>query len=104
MPVCREYPNEMDGVTYVCECSRKELVDEIDDCLRDCRDGYVWDDFYAWVEYFDGSYFYIEDGYPQDGRFVKINIKGIIIDEFDAEYRVYGDYRMYDGNMNIELV
>lgn len=92
------------GQTIVEECSRKELIGEIDECLRDFRDGYVWDDFYAWVEYLDGSYFCIEDGYPQDGRFLKTNIKGIIIDEFGAEYRVYGDYRMYDDNMNIELV
>lgn len=92
------------GMTIVEECSRRELVDEIDECLRDFRDGYIWDDFYAWVEYVDGSHFYIEDGCPEDGRFLKINIKGILIDEFGATYRVYGGYRMYDDNMNIELV
>lgn len=92
------------GLMTVEECSRRELVEEIDDCLRDFRDGYIWDDFYAWVEYSDGSYFSIEDGYPQSGRFLKINIKGIIIDEFGVCYRVYGNYRMYDDNMNIELV
>lgn len=92
------------GRTIVEECSRRELVDEIGECLRDFRDGYVWDDFYAWVEYTDGSYFNIEDGYPQDVRFQKINISGIVIDEFGACYRVYGNYRMYDDNMNIELV
>lgn len=92
------------GQTIVEECSRRELVEEIDECLRDFRDGYIWDDFYAWVEYSDGSYFSIEEGCPHEGRFLKINIKGIIIDECGAEYRVYGNYRMYDDNMNVELV
>ena len=97
------YPNSFGDMTIVEECSRKELVEEIDDCLRDYRDGYNWGDFYVWVEYTDGSYFSFMEG-DMDGRFLKTNIKGIIIDEFGACYRVYGDYRMYDDNMLVELV
>ena len=91
------------GETLVEECSRAELVAEISDCMRDFKDGYVWDDCSIWVEYADGSYFSFIGG-DVDGRFLKTNIKGIIIDEFGACYRVYGNYRMTDDNMLVELI
>ena len=97
-----EYPNPF-GTTIVEECTRKELVEEISDCMRDYRDGYIWDDCYIWVDYLDGSYFSFNDG-DVDGRFLKTNIKAICIDEFGTCYRVYGDYRMIDDNMLVELI
>lgn len=90
------------GQTIVEEYSRRELIEEIDDCLRDFRDGYIWDDYSIWVEYSNGGWFSYMEG-DIEGRFLKTNITGIIISN-GSTYEVYGDYRMYDENMNIELV
>jgi len=90
------------GQTIVEECSRKELVDEVSEMVADAKAGIYWDYYSAWVEYVDGSWFSYIEG-DMDGRFLKTNISGIIVSN-GSTYEVYGDYRMYDDNMNIELV
>ena len=91
------------GQTVVWECSRRELLWSVEEQVRNFIDGYgADDDGSIWIEYDDGSYFYLS-GFDCDGRFKKQHIKGIIMADA-AGYSVYGDYRMCDDNMNIELV
>ena len=95
------YPNPF-GETIVEERSRKDLVETVSDAIEDARNGYYWDDCGIWVEYDDGGYFSYIDG-DMDGSFRKQHIKGIVIDNGSTS-EVYGDYRMADDNMLVELV
>lgn len=96
-----EYQNPF-GITYVEECTRKELLESISYAVDDARSGYYWDDYSIWVEYDDGSYFSYIEG-DMDGVFRKQHIKGIIVSN-GSTYEVFGQYKMVDDNMLVELV
>lgn len=97
-----KYINSFGDETIVQECSRRECLDIVDDFVRDYRDGYYCDYMSAYIEYEDGSYFYLFDG-DWSGVYRKQHIKGIIIDYY-SKWLVYGPYRMDDDNVMPELI
>ena len=99
----QEFENAEGGITCVEEYSRKEMLGRVDDLL-DLLDTPNYIDDTVWIEYDDGSFFYLDAYYGVvEGSFKRQHIKGIIIDN-GSTYEVYGKYRLTDGNMLVELV
>lgn len=75
--------------------SRKEVLHDLD--MMDFSPSLEWwdDDDSLYIEYKDGSHFYIGTTFGVEGKLKRNNIKAVIYSN-SATCAVYGDYKIYN--------
>ncbi|WP_195615488.1 hypothetical protein [Intestinimonas butyriciproducens] len=74
-------------------CTRKEITEYMMDCYITNKE-FLDDDSSLYVEYKDGSHYYIS-GAVEEGRFKKSGIK-VVIESNPSSFVLYGAYRIYN--------